>query len=157
MKVKEIEFGVTVSLGNYESSKLSIRVEVEEWEDYHQTLTQLKEQVINLSGVSESEQANLLRRIARGDNNQELKDKAKKIREVGNLLRSKEEELEDLTYKLGQVEDRVIWGKDLLKSIEQLDDCSLTEAQKLIKIYEQFKARQNPSEDSDEYDGYSEF
>lgn len=157
MKVKEIEFGVTVNLGNYDSSKLSIRVELEEWEDYHQTLTQLKERVISSSGASQSEQAHLLRRIARSDDNQELKHKAKELRETEKLLRSKEEELKELIYQLDQVEDQVSAVSALLKSIRQFEDCSLTEVQKLIKIYEQFKTLQNSSEDSDEYEGYSEF
>ena len=154
MKVKEIEFGVTVNLGNYESSKLSIRVEVEEWEDYHQTLTELKKEVIELAGGFEQEQANLLRRVGRRTGNQELKEKAKQVREFGKLILSKEDELEDLTYKLSQVEDRVIWSKDLLKSIQQFENCSLTEAQKLIKTYEELKAIQNPSEDPDGDENY---
>ncbi|MCG5060155.1 MAG: hypothetical protein KA714_29565 [Limnoraphis sp. WC205] len=50
MRVKEIEFGLTTNLGNYESAKMSMRVELEEWEDYKQSLAKLKQEVVQLMG-----------------------------------------------------------------------------------------------------------
>ena len=50
MKVKEIEFGLTTGLGNYESAKMSLRVELEDWENYKQSLAKLNQEIIQLMG-----------------------------------------------------------------------------------------------------------
>ncbi len=144
MKVKEIEFGVTVSLGALESSKLSIRVEIEEGEDYDQTLARLKEEVVRTSGATEAGKATLLRRIAQADGNQELLKTAEKIDEVNRLLQSKKEDLEYKLYQLGQVEDKVHEVSSLLESFTSvLGNCSLNEAHKIIKAYNEIQANQD--------------
>lgn len=141
MKIKEIEFGMTIGYGNYESSKLSIRAEVNEEEDYHQILIQLKEEVIKHVGVSGSRQAHLLEMIARADGNQELQKTAEKIAEVDRLLQSKKEDLEDKLYRLGQLEDKVNKTSSLVETITQfLDNCTIDEAHNIVESYRKIKS-----------------
>ncbi|EAW36281.1 hypothetical protein [Lyngbya sp. PCC 8106] len=75
MKVKEIEFGLNANLGNYESAKLSLRVELEDGEDYKQSLAKLKQEVVQLMGGDTS----IMRRLATDEHTQEL---VKEIRDV---------------------------------------------------------------------------
>lgn len=132
-----------MNFGNHESSKFSIRVELEEGEDYHQTLTQLKEEVVSSSGASNYNQARLLETLAEKDSNKQLQEKADKIREVEQLLKIKTDELEDKIYQLGQTEDKVNQTSSLIETVTQfLGTCTLNEAHQVVKNYREIQSAQ---------------
>ena len=153
MKVKEIEFGVTVNLGNYESSKLSLRVELEDWEDYKQSLAKLKEEVVQLAGGD----ADIMRRIATDENTQEV---IKKLEATQREYRRKKSQLDGLLSQLENCDERIEQVSDLLKKFEQFNEyeSSLQDLQKIVRSYEnlmRYKKRNPPTVDTDEQESDS--
>ncbi len=50
MKIKTISYGLTRNLGNFESARLDISIEIEENDDYEQSFKALKAMVVNQIG-----------------------------------------------------------------------------------------------------------
>lgn len=148
MKVKEIEFGVTVNLGNYESSKLSLRVEIEDWEDYKQSLAKLKQEVVQLAGGD----ADIMRRVATDENTQEV---IKKLESTQREYRRKKSQLDGLLSQLENCDERIKQVSDLLNKFNYFNkyESSLEELQKIIASYDKlmlYKKRNSPTDSTDQ-------
>ncbi len=113
MKIKEIEFGVTANLGNYEASKLSMRVELEDWENPEQTLAQLKEKVVELVGGD----TQLMRRVAAENDRRKSAQKA---------------ELDGLISQITQINSKIEDASKLVGKLEGLKRKETT----LLGLYE---------------------
>ena len=145
MRVKEIEFGLTTNLGNYESAKMSMRVELEEWEDYKQSLAKLKQEVVQLMGGDTS----IMRRLATDEHTQEL---IKEIRDVQREYKNKKKELDSLLYNLSQTEDEINRATQLLEKFRAFkDDPNLSEVEKVVESYERLKNNQLEPEQDNEF------
>ncbi|MEA5496396.1 hypothetical protein VB834_19435 [Limnoraphis robusta Tam1] len=143
MKVKEIEFGLTTNLGNYESARMAFRVELEDWEDYKQSLAKLKQEVVQLMGGDTS----IMRKLATDEHTQEL---VKQIRDVQREYRSKKKELDSLLYDLSQTEDEINRATQLLEKFRLFKhDPNLSEIEKVIDSYERLKNNQLEPEQVD--------
>ncbi|MEA5496201.1 hypothetical protein VB834_05590 [Limnoraphis robusta Tam1] len=143
MKVKEIEFGLTTNLGNYESARMALRVELEDWEDYKQSLAKLKQEVVQLMGGDTS----IMRKLATDEHTQEL---VKQIRDVQREYRSKKKELDSLLYDLSQTEDEINRATQLLEKFRLFKhDPNLSEIEKVIDSYERLKNNQLEPEQVD--------
>ena len=144
MKVKEIEFGLTTSLGNYESAKMSLRVELEDWEDYKQSLAKLKQEVVQLMGGD----ASIMKKLATDEHTQEL---VKEIKDVQREYKRKKKELDSLLYELGQTEDEINRVTKLLEKFQAFkQDPNLSEVEKVIDSYERLKNNQSEPVPADE-------
>ncbi|EAW36916.1 hypothetical protein [Lyngbya sp. PCC 8106] len=144
MKVKEIEFGLTTSLGNYESAKMSLRVELEDGEDYKQSLAKLKQEVVQLMGGD----ASIMKKLATDEHTQEL---VKEIKDVQREYKRKKKELDSLLYELGQTEDEINRVTKLLEKFQAFkQDPNLSEVEKVIDSYERLKNNQSEPVPADE-------
>ena len=52
MKIKTISYGLTRNLGNYESARLDVQIEIEDNDDYEKSFQALKAMVVNQIGGS---------------------------------------------------------------------------------------------------------
>jgi hypothetical protein len=50
MKIKTISYGLTRNLGNYESARLDVQIELKDDDDYEQAFSALKAMVVNQIG-----------------------------------------------------------------------------------------------------------
>jgi len=150
MKIKEIEFGVTVNLGNYESCKLSLRIELEDWEDPTETLAALQKKVIELSGAKPS----LLNKLPTYKNNWEV---LRELEDAQQLYRDKRKQLDKLVLEIERLEARVKGAEELVETLEYFNyqNITISELEQMIEKIKLMKGYQHKLEDQiDDKGGY---
>ncbi|MEB3278810.1 MAG: hypothetical protein VKK42_07780 [Lyngbya sp.] len=137
MKVKEIEFGVTVNLGDYQSSKLSLKAELEDGEDYMEALASLQKEVIELSGARPW----LLKNLPTYKNNQEV---LKTLEEAQECYQNKREQLDELMHQLRKLEPRLSEAERLIVEFNNFDshETTISNLSDLVQKFEKLKKYQ---------------
>ncbi|ERT07216.1 hypothetical protein M595_2765 [Lyngbya aestuarii BL J] len=150
MKIKEIEFSVTVKLRNNESSQLSLRAELEDWEDVEESLAYLQQKVVELSGS----EAFILEYLPTRENNQKVVYKLDKTQQV---YRNNRKRLDELIDEIKTLENRVTVAKELVERLDSYDcqNTTIKELSEMIETVKNLKGYQNRLRDRiDDKGGY---
>lgn len=121
-------------MGNYKSSKLSLKAELEEGEDYTEALANLQKEVVELSGAEPW----ILKNLPTYKNNQET---LKQLDEVQKSYQEKREQLEELVIKVRKMDEKINLASELLTEFENFNayESGIEKLQELVEAYDVLK------------------
>lgn len=113
MIITKLKFGLTKNLGNYESSRLDIEVDMEPWEELEPTMRRLKFLVADQIGINSSDE---IRSIS--GNDKALKDELIVLLQTVRAKRSEVQELKRELLNLDSEIQQLINFKELVETLK---------------------------------------
>ncbi|MEB3281128.1 MAG: hypothetical protein VKK42_19605 [Lyngbya sp.] len=116
MKYKEIGFGLTVNMGNYESLRFDLVAELEDWENPEESMKILKERLVEIAKVELSNgESRVLRKL-------DLDKKyIKEIKEMAREVKAQREKRGELIDQLQSLKFDISDASELLKAFRNIN------------------------------------
>ncbi|MCG5058611.1 MAG: hypothetical protein KA714_11575 [Limnoraphis sp. WC205] len=115
MKHKEIGFGLTINMGNYESVRFDLVAELEDWEDSEESMKALKKRLVEIARVEVNNgESTVIRKLDLDKKYiKEIKEKAREVEEQRRERNELIDQLQSLKFDISDASELLKAFKDL--------------------------------------------